>query len=100
MYSDKNINELHIRPIDARVHDDWTDEQCWLQYLNRTYNVDVPLILMNSFNTDDDTKRIIRKYKGIGVTIHTFNQSCYPRISRESFLPIARNCDIDEDLEA
>ncbi|XP_043286380.1 UTP--glucose-1-phosphate uridylyltransferase isoform X2 [Venturia canescens] len=71
-----------------------------IEYLNSTYKADVPLILMNSFNTDAETKQIIRKYKGIDVKIHTFNQSCYPRISRESFLPIPKNCDVDEDPDA
>lgn len=72
----------------------------FLQYLNRTYNANVPLILMNSFNTDDDTQRIIRKYKGIDVDIHTFNQSCYPRINRDSLLPTAKHCDVNDDIEA
>ena len=31
-----------------------------IQYLNNTYNVDVPLILMNSFNTDEEIQKIIR----------------------------------------
>jgi len=70
------------------------------QHLNKTYNVNVPLILMNSFNTNDDTQRIIRKYKGIDIDIYTFNQSCYPRINRDSLLPIAKHCQIDEDIEA
>lgn len=55
---------------------------------------------MNSFNTDEDTQRIIRKYKGIDVAIHTFNQSCYPRINRESFLPLAKHCNVNQDMEA
>lgn len=70
------------------------------QHLNKTYSANVPLILMNSFNTDDDTQRIIRKYKGIDIDIHTFNQSCYPRINRDSLLPIAKHFQIDEDIEA
>lgn len=68
--------------------------------MNREYNVRVPLVLMNSFNTDDETQRIIRKYKGIDVIVKTFNQSCFPRISRESLLPIAKNCDVDEEMES
>lgn len=32
---------------------------------------------MNSFNTDDDTKKILQKYKHHRVNIHTFNQSRY-----------------------
>lgn len=71
-----------------------------IESLNKTYNVSVPLVLMNSFNTDADTERIIRKYRGLDVNIKTFNQSCHPRICRESLLPIAKNCDIDEDIDA
>ncbi|XP_057326601.1 UTP--glucose-1-phosphate uridylyltransferase isoform X1 [Microplitis mediator] len=71
-----------------------------IEHLNREYNVRVPLVLMNSFNTDDETQRIIRKYKGIDVIVKTFNQSCFPRISRESLLPIAKNCDVDEEMES
>lgn len=55
---------------------------------------------MNSFNTDEDTEKVLRKYKNLNIEIHAFNQSCYPRINRETLLPIAKNCMIDEDLEA
>lgn len=72
----------------------------FLQHLNKTYKTSVPLVLMNSFNTDEDTQKVIRKYKGLQVEIYTFNQSCFPRINRESLLPVAKNCNIDADLEA
>lgn len=68
--------------------------------MNKKYNVNVPLVLMNSFNTDKDTEQIIRKYKGLQVEIYTFNQSCFPRVSKESLLPIAKNCDIEGNIEA
>ena len=55
---------------------------------------------MNSFNTDEDTQKVIRKYKGLQVDIHTFNQSCFPRINRESLLPVAKNCNVEGDIEA
>ncbi|KAL9903941.1 UTP--glucose-1-phosphate uridylyltransferase isoform X1 [Glossina fuscipes] len=71
-----------------------------IEHLNKTYNANVPLVLMNSFNTDEDTEKIIRKYKGFRVQIYTFNQSCFPRICRESFLPIAKDCNVDKDIEA
>lgn len=71
-----------------------------IENLNKTYNVNVPLVLMNSFNTDEDTERIIRKYKNIQIEIHTFNQSCYPRINRDSLLPIAKNSDLHNNMEA
>lgn len=64
-----------------------------VEYLNKKYNVNVPLVLMNSFNTDEDTTRIIKKYTGQNVNILTFNQSRYPRISKESLLPIPRTYD-------
>ncbi|CDW53031.1 UDP glucose pyrophosphorylase [Trichuris trichiura] len=47
-----------------------------LEYLNNRHKVDIPLILMNSFNTEEDTKRALRKYRNVKVTVHTFNQSC------------------------
>ncbi|XP_033985613.1 UTP--glucose-1-phosphate uridylyltransferase-like isoform X1 [Trematomus bernacchii] len=62
-----------------------------IEHLNKTFNADVPLVLMNSFNTDEDTKKILQKYKHHRVNIHTFNQSRYPRINKESLLPIAKN---------
>jgi hypothetical protein len=30
-----------------------------IEHLNRTYDADVPLVLMNSFNTDEDTEKVI-----------------------------------------
>jgi UTP--glucose-1-phosphate uridylyltransferase len=71
-----------------------------IENLNKTYGSNVPLVLMNSFNTDDDTQKIIRKYKGIDIEIHTFNQSCYPRINKESLLPIAKHSKVHEDIES
>lgn len=71
-----------------------------LQNLNKTYGANVPLVLMNSFNTDEDTEKIVRKYKGFQVNIHSFNQSCFPRISRDSLLPVATKQDVADNLEA
>lgn len=52
--------------------------------LQRTYDVEVPFILMNSFNTEEKTNRMLRRYKGI----KTFTQSVFPRISANSLLPL------------
>lgn len=46
---------------------------------------------MNSFNTDAETKRIIQKYRGQDLKIMTFNQSRFPRIEKESLLPVAND---------
>uniref|UniRef100_M3Y3L4 UTP--glucose-1-phosphate uridylyltransferase n=1 Tax=Mustela putorius furo TaxID=9669 RepID=M3Y3L4_MUSPF len=62
-----------------------------IEHLNKTYNTDVPLVLMNSFNTDEDTKKILQKYSHCRVKIYTFNQSRYPRINKESLLPVAKD---------
>ncbi|EFX67955.1 hypothetical protein DAPPUDRAFT_218498 [Daphnia pulex] len=71
-----------------------------IENLNKTYNANVPLVLMNSFNTDEETQLIIQKYTKFEVQIHTFNQSNYPRINKESLMPIARNCSTAADMEA
>ncbi|EER42967.1 UTP-glucose-1-phosphate uridylyltransferase [Histoplasma capsulatum var. duboisii H88] len=62
-----------------------------IEYLNRTYNVNVPFVLMNSFNTDEDTQSIIKKYEGHNIDILTFNQSRYPRILKDSLLPAPKS---------
>ncbi|XP_007890531.1 UDP-glucose pyrophosphorylase 2b isoform X2 [Callorhinchus milii] len=62
-----------------------------IEHLNKTYDTDVPLVLMNSFNTAEDTKKILQKYSNCRVKIHIFNQSRYPRINKESLLPVATN---------
>ncbi|KAG0036870.1 UTP-glucose-1-phosphate uridylyltransferase [Podila clonocystis] len=62
-----------------------------IEYLNKAKNVNVPFILMNSFNTDDETKRIVQKYATHNIEILTFNQSRYPRVNKDSLLPTPRN---------
>ena len=62
-----------------------------IEYLNKRHSVQVPLILMNSFNTDLETKRIIQKYTAQDLQILTFNQSRYPRIQKESHLPMPKD---------
>lgn len=43
-----------------------------LETINRKYGVDVPLVLMNSFNTEKDTKDHLAK-SNPGVKIYHFN---------------------------
>ncbi|GMT17580.1 hypothetical protein PFISCL1PPCAC_8877, partial [Pristionchus fissidentatus] len=59
-----------------------------IQTLNKTYDVDVPLVLMNSFNTDDDTQKLLKKYANVKVAVHSFCQSRYPRVNKETLMPI------------
>lgn len=59
-----------------------------IEHLNRTHDTDVPLLLMNSFNTDADTAKIIKKYQGHRISVRTFNQLRFPRILKDSLLPV------------
>lgn len=62
-----------------------------IEHLNSHHKVNVPFILMNSFNTDQDTARIIQKYANHNIELMTFNQSRFPRVNRESSLPTPRS---------
>lgn len=55
-----------------------------IEHLNTTYHVDVPLLLMTSFNTHEDTLRIIEKHQQVRIT--PFEQSKYPRIMKDTLL--------------
>ena len=68
-----------------------------IEHLNTTHKVDVPLILMTSFNTHEDTLRIIKKYANQQLRITTFNQSRYPRILKEGLLPAPKSAADDKD---
>ncbi|KAK1261281.1 UTP--glucose-1-phosphate uridylyltransferase [Acorus gramineus] len=59
-----------------------------IESLNKKYGCNVPLLLMNSFNTHEDTLKIVEKYSNSNIEIHTFNQSQYPRLVVEDFLPL------------
>ncbi|KAE8215935.1 hypothetical protein CF319_g2279 [Tilletia indica] len=69
-----------------------------IEHLNTEHGVNVPFILMNSFNTDDDTARVIQKYENHNIDILTFNQSRYPRVNKESLLPCPRSATSDKNL--
>lgn len=62
-----------------------------IKYLNKELGTDVPLVLMNSFNTHDDTAVILQKYSHANITIETFNQSKFPRIFKDSLTPMPKN---------
>lgn len=60
-----------------------------IESLNNNFpGADVPLLLMNSFNTDAETAKIIQKYQDTNVTITTFEQSRYPRIVKDTLQPM------------
>lgn len=61
-----------------------------IEYLNKKYHCNVPLVLMNSFNTHEDTEKIKHRYEH-RVSLHMFEQSKFPRISKESLCPLANS---------
>ncbi|RHY26186.1 hypothetical protein DYB32_007822 [Aphanomyces invadans] len=80
-----NSSSVEACPNDASLKHELLDKL----YLNSLYGVDVPLVLMNSFNTHEETVRIIRKYRMHNLSIHTFNQvHSYPYVVKESAVPL------------
>ncbi|TJX49763.1 hypothetical protein E8P77_27365, partial [Soehngenia saccharolytica] len=68
-----------------------------IESLNNKYDCKVPLVLMNSFNTHDDTIEIVQKYSNSNIDIHIFNQSQYPRMVAEGLTPWPCNGRTDKD---
>mgnify|MGYP003962069251 CR=1 FL=1 len=68
-----------------------------LQNLNNKYKVDIPLILMNSFNTSEPMESILAEKKADGslkgVNVMMFNQRKFPRIHKFSHIPTAETAD-------
>eukprot|EP01121_Diplochlamys_sp_Union-15-3_P008021 TRINITY_DN2097_c0_g1_i2.p1 TRINITY_DN2097_c0_g1~~TRINITY_DN2097_c0_g1_i2.p1 ORF type:complete len:502 (+),score=91.82 TRINITY_DN2097_c0_g1_i2:3-1508(+) len=62
-----------------------------IKFLNKEYECQVPLILMNSFNTHEDTLNVVQKYKFNKVDVLTFNQSRYPRVWKETLAPVTQS---------
>ena len=56
------------------------------------------LVLMCSFNTLEDTHKIIRKYSGMRIL--TFRQFWYPRINAESLMPIGKEVPTEKNIDA
>ncbi|KAI5170967.1 UTP--glucose-1-phosphate uridylyltransferase [Nematocida sp. LUAm3] len=66
-----------------------------IEHLNASYNTTVPIILMNSFNTSQQTSKLISKYKNIW----TFEQSTFPRIYSSTLLPVLSDTSPGHPLE-
>ena len=64
-----------------------------IQSLNRRFEANVPLVLMNSFYTQEKTREILGKYSQSNIRILTFNQSRHPRFWKDSLLPVPTRFD-------
>ena len=58
---------------------------------NSVYGSNIPLVLMNSFNTDTETRAVVRKYHD--SDIRCFQQSRFPRISKDTLMPLPKSFD-------
>jgi UTP--glucose-1-phosphate uridylyltransferase len=67
----KSVIEVHS----GRSFLDLTVRQ--IEHLNTTFGCSVPLVLMNSFNTDEETEEVISKYSKHEVRVECFNQHRY-----------------------
>lgn len=83
---------------DNRTFLELTVEQ--INYLNHTCNVKIPLVFMNSFNTDDDTENVLANLRNPNIFLYSFLQSCYPRIAKDTLMPIASTSDIKDFYDA
>ncbi|KAI5179582.1 UTP--glucose-1-phosphate uridylyltransferase [Nematocida sp. AWRm80] len=66
----------HLNFIDLSVRQ--------IEHLNAMYNTNVPMILMNSFNTSKETAILTKKYNNVW----SFEQSAFPRIFSSTLLPV------------
>ncbi|KAH0787914.1 UTP--glucose-1-phosphate uridylyltransferase family protein [Histomonas meleagridis] len=60
-----------------------------VRYYNKKYNVDIPLVLMQSFYTEDQMKPAIEKVKDIRVL--SYNQNKFPRIYEDTLEPVPKD---------
>jgi len=59
-----------------------------VEYLYKKYGVTVPFVLMNSFESDAETKQALEKYAHSRVQIHTFVQQRFPIMYRDTLDPL------------
>ncbi|KAK2960505.1 putative UTP--glucose-1-phosphate uridylyltransferase [Blattamonas nauphoetae] len=60
-----------------------------VQTFNKEFECSLPLVLMNSFNTETETKRVTSAYTDVDV-IH-FNQHQFPRLRLADLIPLAKD---------
>ena len=56
-----------------------------IRELNSSWNSDIPLLLMNSFYTDNEISKFI---KNCDISITSFNQNIFPRLHAETLEPL------------
>eukprot|EP00949_MAST-11_sp_MAST-11-sp1_P004112 g4112.t1 len=69
IHDDKTFLDYSVRQIEAA---------------NLIYGVDIPLLLMNSFNTHEATENYMLRYHDRNVRTISFTQNCFPRIFKDN----------------
>ncbi|KAL7060499.1 hypothetical protein AAHC03_09079 [Spirometra sp. Aus1] len=85
-----------------KVRDDCTFLDLTVQQietLNSRYGIEVPLVLMNSFNTQRDTDSYLRKISKRELKIFTFEQNRFPRLLEETSLPFAKSMQLKQEYD-
>ncbi|VDN09755.1 unnamed protein product [Dibothriocephalus latus] len=80
-------------------HDRSRNKYKYLRTLNSRYGIEVPLVLMNSFNTQRDTDSYLRKISKRDLKIFTFEQNRFPRLLEETSLPFAKSMQLKQDYD-
>ena len=60
-----------------------------VRVLNKTYGISVPLVLMCSFNTETETKKLVATAPDLDIIC--FNQHQFPRLDKTTLLPMAES---------
>ncbi|OIR59079.1 MAG: UTP-glucose-1-phosphate uridylyltransferase [Amphiamblys sp. WSBS2006] len=63
-----------------------------IERVNKRAGASVPLLLMSSFHTAEDTREELRKYRDRKIDIRVFEQSKMPRIHADTLMPLPRTC--------
>lgn len=65
---------------------------------NNTNNCNIPLVLMNSFNTQEETSKYLKDNLHDRVTVLTFLQNEFLRINSRTGLPLAKSLNASKDM--
>lgn len=67
-----------------------------IEYIRSKYQIDVPLLLMDSYNTQKDAQEELKKYGFTQSLRSSFLQHKVPRLAAKTFLPIQTKSPKDE----
>ncbi|KAA6400665.1 MAG: UTP-glucose-1-phosphate uridylyltransferase [Streblomastix strix] len=66
-----------------------------VMHINKQYQVNIPIVIMNSFYTEVQTQEFVKQFPKLNIIC--FNQNQFPRLNRETLLPIAQSRDAPDE---